>query len=257
MIKRVVRSITDFGDDSLAATVNDCPIETLHRTGDDWTGAGSSSDRAPTRCTTWAASATRRVVFSASTAPLAPWRILVGAAGGADLMCVTLIIAAGVAIAAAGAGAYSKIQSANANKRSAKYQAMMEQRQLYREREQQRIAALQTENGRQDQFDQARSSALAAIGASNLGEHISFFQSIDPNSRRAFLQDVRSIRLGLTASEAGINDQVGVSEMRKEVGVYNANLSKVGAISDFVQTAMSVGSFYNNYATPKPAAPHG
>lgn len=169
-------------------------------------------------------------------------------------MCVTAIIAAGVAVAAAAASAYASISSANANKRNAKYQAAMEQKQIYRQREQQRIVAADAENGRQDQFDQARSSAMAAIGASGLGEHISFFQSIDPTSKQAFLKDVRSIRLGMVANNASLADQVGVSEMTKRTAVYNAGMSKVGAVANFIQTAMSAASFAHSFSTPAPAA---
>jgi hypothetical protein len=72
-IKRTVRSITDFGDDSCAVTVNDCPIDTLTSL-DDWAGAirpvtsphemhHLGLDRDPT------------VTFSQS-APVPGWRVL-------------------------------------------------------------------------------------------------------------------------------------------------------------------------------------
>lgn len=73
MIKRVVRSITDFGDDSLAVLVDGQPIITLDD-GEDWAGALGpvpspyemhhlGCERDPT------------IVFTQS-APVAPWRIL-------------------------------------------------------------------------------------------------------------------------------------------------------------------------------------
>lgn len=168
-------------------------------------------------------------------------------------MCVTAIIAAGIAIGTAAAGAYSSIQSANANKDAARYEAAIKEKELYQEREQQRLAALQQENAKAAEFNQARSSAFAAIGASGLGENLSFFQGADPEQQRAFLRDVQTIRLNMSAKQASIADEVGLTEERKRIGVFNANMSKVGAVTDFIKTAMGAVSYYGAYATPKPA----
>jgi hypothetical protein len=171
-------------------------------------------------------------------------------------MCVTAIIAiASVAIGAV--GTVASISAANANKRAAQFEADMKVKQLFREREGERIRALQTENVRADAFNQARSSAMAAIGASGLGEHISFFQAIDPEAKKAFLRDVSTVRLNMTAKRASITDEIGVTEFKKDIAVFNSKISKVGAIADFMQTAMGAASFYNANATPKPATAGG
>lgn len=167
-------------------------------------------------------------------------------------MCVTAIIAAATVVAA-GVGAAASISAANARKKQSAYEVQMRNRQAYRERELSRIASLERENGRAEEFHRARSAALAAIGASGLGEHISFFQSIDPEAQKAYLRDVRRVRLNMAQTESSIADQVKVSEYRGEIERHNANMSKVTAISDFIQTAMSAANFYVTNSTPKPA----
>jgi hypothetical protein len=169
-------------------------------------------------------------------------------------MCdpITATIAA-VTVVSAGVGMAASIGAANANMAAARYEAQQQERQLYRQREMDRVAALQKENARAAEFDQSRSAAIAAIGASGLGEHISFFQSIDPQAKKAFLRDVRTVRLNMTAERASIADQVGVTEYKRDIAVFNAKMSKVGAVADFVKTAMSAASFAAGNATPKPA----
>lgn len=173
-------------------------------------------------------------------------------------MCATLLIAAaGVMAAGALGGMVASISSANANKKAADYEALMETRQLYRQQEQQHIAALQKENARADEYNQGRSSALAAIGAAGLGEHISFFQSADPEARKRYLQDVGTIRLNLDADRSNVTDQVGVTEYKRRIGGYNAQMSKVGAVADFVKTAMQAATMMGSYGTPSPAGAGG
>lgn len=166
-------------------------------------------------------------------------------------MCVTAVLAA-VAVVAGGIGTYASLQAASAQKRQAKYESRVREKQLNNEREMARIEALQRENIRSDEFQRARSSAMAAIGASGLGEHISFFQSIDPEAQKAWLRDVRSIRLNLAAKEVSIADQVNVTEYRKDISVFNASLSQVGAIADFIKTAASAASMYAQGAVGAP-----
>lgn len=153
-----------------------------------------------------------------------------------------LVLTAGGAIGAAGLGMYASIQSANANAKAAKYEALMQEKQLYRQREQQRIASAQAEVARSTKFEQSRSAALAAIGASGLGEHISFFQAADPTARKNYLRDVQTIRLNMTAQNASIADQVGVTEFKKDINVFNQQMAKVGAVADFIQTSMQAVS---------------
>lgn len=174
-------------------------------------------------------------------------------------MCVTAIVIASVAaVASAGVGAYTSIQSANANANAARYKYAMETKAAYEQREMARIEAAQAEIGRTEEFEQARSAALAAIGASGLGEHISFFQAIDPKAQSAFLRDVRSIRLNLTQKETSIADQVQVAGFEKDINLFNTKLTKIGAIADFITTSMQAASFYAMNSTPASAgAPAG
>lgn len=167
-------------------------------------------------------------------------------------MCVTAVLAA-TAVVAGAIGTYTSIQAANARKKSARFEEQMRRKELYQKREMSRLEALQRENVRGDEFARARSSALAAIGASNLGEHISFFQSIDPEAQKAFLRDVRAIRLNLAGTEASIATSVRVGEYRQKIESFNASLSKVGAIAEFIQTAASAANFYASMGTPQPA----
>lgn len=168
-------------------------------------------------------------------------------------MCDPAGVMAAVGIGSATGQLGASWQKANADKANTQYQAKMQLRALYRQREADRLAALQQENGKAEEYEQSRSAALAAIGASGLGEHLSFFQSIDPNAKTAFLRDVSTIRLNMTASRATTADQVGVTEMKKRIGMFNSTMSKVGAVSDFIQTAMQAASMGAGAGTPAPA----
>jgi hypothetical protein len=165
-------------------------------------------------------------------------------------MCISAaLIVAGVAVAAAGVGMYTSIQAANAAKDQAAFEAAIKEKELYNQREASRIEALQTENKRSEEFMRARSAAFASIGASGLGEHISFFNAIDPEAQKAFLRDVRAVRLNLAHKEVSIADQVKVTEYGADIAKFNAGLSKIGAIADFVKTAASAFSFYGMNAS--------
>jgi hypothetical protein len=159
-------------------------------------------------------------------------------------MCVTAIIAAGIATAGALGGMVMSIGAANARQDQAKWEAAVREKELYNQREAARLAALQQENARNDQFQRTRSSAFAAIGASGLGEHISFFNSIEPEAQKAFLRDVRSIRLNLANTNVSIADQVKVAEYGADIAKYDATVSKVGAIADFIKTAAQAATMY-------------
>jgi len=175
-------------------------------------------------------------------------------------MCITVAIAAAaLSVAAAGVGAYASIQGANAKAKQAKWEQEVRTKELVNQRELAKIEAAQRELQRDDEFARARSAAFAAIGASGLGEHISFFNAIDPEAQKAFLKDVRSIRLNLASDEVSITDQIRVTEYRSGIEQFNSGLSKVGAIADFIRTAASAASFYSSYSTPAPAggAPQG
>lgn len=166
-------------------------------------------------------------------------------------MCVSLaVVAIGVTVAAAGVQAVSSIAGANANKANAKYENKVRTKQLNERRNIERLAALERENVRSADFRRARSAALAAIGASGLGENISFFQGADPEAQAAFLKDVRNIRLGLVAEESSIKDQIQVGAFGVKIAKFNAGMTKIGAIADFAKTAMQAASFYGANSAP-------
>jgi len=146
----------------------------------------------------------------------------------------------------------ASVKSANANAANAAYQFRVQAKQADEQRRSIEIQALQQENARTEEFARARSSALAAIGASGIGEHISFFQGIDPDQQDAWLRDVRNVRLNLTQQRVSLADQVQVAEFGARMGKFNAHVQKVGAVVDFVNTAMSAASFYGNNKTPAP-----
>lgn len=163
-------------------------------------------------------------------------------------MCITAIV---VAVAAAGMGAYADIQSANANAARAAYEHKVRTKQADEQRASAEIQALQQENARTEEFERARSTALAAIGAAGLGEHISFFRGIEPEAQQAFLQDVRNVRLNLIQERSTLADRVQVSEFGSRITRYNSGMAKIGAIADFVNTAMNAYSIYGDNKTPR------
>lgn len=164
-------------------------------------------------------------------------------------MCITALIAAG-SLLMSGVGAISSINAANANRDAEIYKARIQQQQAEEQRRIVEIQAFQQESARSSEFERARSAALAAIGASGLGEHISFFNAIDPEAQKNFLQDVRNIRLNMVQQRKTLADQIQVAEYSKEIARANASASKIGAIANFAQTAMSAYSFYNANKAP-------
>lgn len=165
-------------------------------------------------------------------------------------MCVTAVLAA-VAVVAAAGGMMAKIQQANGMKANASYQRDVQNKQAQEARDTARIQALEQENARTSEFERARSSAMAAIGASGLGDHISFFQGIDNEAQSAYLRDVRNVRLNLVQQQSTIADQVQVNNFSARIAKSNAGAMKLGAVAEFAQSAMSAASFYKSNASPK------
>lgn len=163
-------------------------------------------------------------------------------------MCVSLILA-GIAVAASAVGTVSSIASANGAKAAAQYQRDIENKQYQEAKDTARIQALDQENAKTEAFNRARSAALAAIGASGLGEQISFFQGIDVNSQQAFLRDVRAVRLNLVQQESTLSDKIAVSDYGYQIASFNSGMAKLGAVADFVKTAASAASFYGQNAS--------
>lgn len=166
-------------------------------------------------------------------------------------MCITAILAAASLVASA-IGTKASMASADANRDAEIYKANLEQQQADEQRKATEIQAMQQENERAREFEKSRSASLAAIGASGLGEHISFFNAIDPAAKQSFLQDVRNVRLNLVQKQKTLADQIQVAEVSKSIARTNAANSKIGAIANFAQTAMSSYSFMKTNAVPKP-----
>lgn len=167
-------------------------------------------------------------------------------------MCITAILAAASLVTGA-IGAKASISAANNNMRAEIWKANLEQQQASDQRKQLEIQAMQQENERSREFERSRSSALAAIGASGLGEHISFFNGIDPAGQENFLRDVRAIRLNMTAEKKTLADQISVADYSKVIARSNAKASKLSALADFAGAAMNAFNFYNMYKIPGPA----
>lgn len=167
-------------------------------------------------------------------------------------MCVTAILA-GAALVASAVGTYSSIKSANAQARSEQYVEQIKRKQLSEQAAMNKLAAAEQENQRGLQYASERSSALAAIGASGLGDHISFFQGLEPSNQDQFNDEVRAIRLNLTHSNSQIADSIQVSNFTSKMAKFNASMSKVGALAKFAGDAVSTFQFYQTYKTPAKA----
>jgi hypothetical protein len=160
-------------------------------------------------------------------------------------MCISAALAiAAVSVAASAGGAFASIQSANAEKANARYQQKVEYKQLAEQRQSAQLQALRQEVGRVNEFAATRSAALASLGASGLGESMSFAQGIDPAAVRYLGQDIQSVRLNLLQQESTISDKVRVSEFGSRLTAFNSGMSKIGAVAKFAQDAMSAASFY-------------
>lgn len=167
-------------------------------------------------------------------------------------MCITLALAA-ASVAIGAVGAISGIGAANANKKAQIQQLQLQSRQLQQQATMELIAANNEETAKSTAFEADRSASLAAIGASGVGENISFFQGLDPANKEVFRRDVSNLRLNLGAKQSSISDQIGVNDVGIKIAKIQATASKVGAVTDFMQTAMSAASFFGKYKTPAPA----
>ncbi len=158
-------------------------------------------------------------------------------------MCVTAVLA-GAALLASAVGTYSSMQASKAQAEQAQAMERLRRKQLAETGAMERIAASQREIGRMNAYETQRSSNLAAIGASGLGDHISFFQGIEPSNRDNLEQDIRAIRLNLTQKESQIADGIEVSEYAGQMAGYNARMSNIGALANFAGDVANVYSFY-------------
>lgn len=173
-------------------------------------------------------------------------------------MCISLTTALiGVAVAGSAGSLAMGLTQADAMKDQATYEQRLREKQLAEEREMARLEAAQNQNALQRGFARQRSAALAAIGASGVGDHISFFQGLDQENKTRFLQDVRSNRLNLTQKEARISDEFEVAGYRGQVGRFNARMSAIGSVAQFVQDSASAYYGFSQTASPKAAGKTG
>jgi hypothetical protein len=178
-------------------------------------------------------------------------------------MCISAAVAiAGVAAVASIGVGYMGMQqqkaSAKYNRQAMEYELALRNKDAERRRGLAQAEALETEQLRRADFDATRSAAFAAIGASGIGEHISFFSGIDPEQQGAFLRETRNVRLSLSAEETQIADEIAVNDYGGVIGRYNASAQSYGSKLNFLgnsfQTAMNFASFYGAYKTPSAAA---
>jgi hypothetical protein len=169
-------------------------------------------------------------------------------------MCITAAIAVGSLLLAAGS-TYVQIQGNNANKDYQQWAAKQQTKELLVNNELMKIASLEKENERGREFTRQWGQSMAAISASGVAEHISFFQGVAPENMDRFTDEVRSIRLNLVSDYDRNTRQIGVIKYGSQVAGYNAKIANFGAVADFMQSAMSAASFYNTYKTPGGSSP--
>lgn len=158
-------------------------------------------------------------------------------------MCVTAALAA-VAVVSSAVGVYSSIQSANAAKDRGRYMAQLEAKQAQERYDNAKLQALEQETQRTQQFNRERSSAMAAIGASGVANHISFAQGIDPSNQDALDRDIRAVRLNLIGEGARYRDERATAGYKYQMAGYNAKIAKLSAVGQFVGDLASAGSYY-------------
>lgn len=159
-------------------------------------------------------------------------------------MCVTAIIA-GASLLMSAVGTYSSMQAANAQADQARAVELFKRKQLSEQATMESLDAGSRELSRMEGYERQRSASLAAIGASGLGDHISFFQGIEPSNKDKLNDDIRAIRLNLVHTESQLADGITVSEYTSSLAGFNAQQSKIGAMAGFAGDVMGAYSFYN------------
>lgn len=165
-------------------------------------------------------------------------------------MCVTAVLA-GASLLMGAVNTATQIGANNANKKMVKWQSRERAKEIKEDADLRRIAAMEQENERARQFNRGFSSSMAAIGASGIAEHLSFFQGVDPDNREQLGKDTRAIRLGLVTGDVAGEREIQAGGYAARVAGFNAKMSNIGAVADFMADAMNMASSYGGNATPK------
>lgn len=170
-------------------------------------------------------------------------------------MCITAIIA-GASLLMSAVGTVSSIQANNAQADQQRAVELFKRKQLSEQATMESLDAGSRELARYDTYERQRSASLAAIGGSGLGDHISFFQGIEPSNKDRLNDDIRAIRLNLVHTESQIADGITISEYASDLAGFNAKMSNLGAVANFASDVMGAYSFYSTNKIPSSAGKH-
>lgn len=162
-------------------------------------------------------------------------------------MCVTLLAASLVVTAA---GTVASIDNANYQAGMMELQLAEQREQLNQQREMERIAAMEAEALRLQDFRNQRNANLLALAASGTGQHMSFLQGIAPAEERALRTDLANIRLGRLGAENRIANQIRVNRTQGLINQAERGAAVTGAILNGVGSALGAASFYNQNRAP-------
>lgn len=165
-------------------------------------------------------------------------------------MCVTAAVIAGASLAASAAGSAVSIRTAKANARNQRFELDLQNKQLSEERELARLQAIETENGRLEEFRRTRAANAAAIAASGVDENRSFLQGIAPAEERALARDLGNIRMGLATQTNRVADQIRVNRASRDIVGFNSRAQQFGAAAGFVAALGETASLNATYRTP-------
>lgn len=162
-------------------------------------------------------------------------------------MCVTLLAAT---LVTAAVSTVATIDNANYQAGMMELQLAEQREQLQQQREMERIAAMEAETLRLQDFRFQRNANLLALAASGTGQHMSFLQGIAPAEERALRTDLANIRLGRLGAENRIAQQIRVNRTQGLINQANKQSAVLGAVLDGVGSAVGAASFYNSTRAP-------
>lgn len=166
-------------------------------------------------------------------------------------MCISAGILAAASLATAAVGTAVAVDGAIKQAGYQQIQLAEQQKQLQMQKEQERLAAMEAEVARLDEFNRQRAANLAALAASGVGQHMSYLQGIAPAEDRALNYDLRNIRIGLLGTENRLASDIRVNRLESRIASSNKSRAIVGSLVDFAGSAVKAGSYYNDYKPAK------
>lgn len=161
-------------------------------------------------------------------------------------MCISAAVIAAASLAVAAVGTAATIDNANYQAKMTEFQLADQRKALRQQQEQARIAGMEAEAARLDEFNRARAANLAALAATGTGQNMSYLQGVEKSEEQALNFDLRNIRIGNLGEQNRITQDIRVNRFDSLINRANRQSAVVGAGINFAKSVVSIGQTYND-----------